>query len=187
MTHSPAIESPSTVAGLLAEFAGPDELTAAADAVRQDGYVNTDAFCPFPIEGLSRILGKKKSPLPWMVFAGGVTGGVSIYGLAWWVSAVAYPLNIGGRPLHSWPSFIPPTFEGTVLVASLAAFFSVFLLSGLPRLSHSVFEVERFKRASTDAFFLWIASDDAKFDKAATKSRLEAIGAVEIWEVPSDE
>lgn len=171
-------------AGLLAEFANPEALILGASGLRDDGYVEMDAFTPFPVEELPEALGRTSSPIPWIVLAGGLLGGSSLFGLALWVSAVAYPLNVGGRPLNSWPSFVPPTFEGTVLFASFAAFLGVFYLSRLPRLHHPVFEIERFRRASTDSFFLLVESTDGKFDRAQTEQRLRDLGASEVWEVP---
>ncbi|MEO8494576.1 MAG: DUF3341 domain-containing protein, partial [Planctomycetota bacterium] len=126
----------------------------------------------------------KRSPMPWIILAGGMLGGTAVYALEVWINLVAYPLNIGGRPLHSWPSFIPATFEGTVLIASVFAIVGVILLCGLPRLHHPVFEIEAFKRASTDGFFLAVKADDVQFDAGALRERLTEIGACDVWEVP---
>ncbi len=179
--------SPATIQGVLAEFAGPEELTRAAEDVCRDGYQNTDAFTPFPMPEIGRALGRGRTPVGWYVLAGGILGGSGIFSLALWISASAYPINVGGRPLNSWPSFIPPTFEGTVLGASFAAVLSVLFLSRLPQLHHPVFEVERFRRASTDAFFLWIAAEDAMFDSEKVQARLRELGADSVWEVRMDD
>jgi hypothetical protein len=113
-------------------------------------------------------------------------GGTSIYALEYWVNLYAYPINIGGRPLHSWPSFIPPAFEGIVLGASLFAIVGVVLVCRLPRLHHPVFEIEAFKRASTDGFFLAVKATDERFDSEMLRARLLELGGTEIWEVNHD-
>ena len=171
--------------GLLAQFAGATELLDAIDRLRDDGYRSLEAFAPFPLEGLDERLNFKRSPMPWIILAGGILGGASVYALEYWINLYAYPLNIGGRPLHSWPSFIPAAFEGTILFASLFAILGVILLCGLPRLHHPVFEIEAFKRASMDRFFLAVTSDDAKFDASTLNDRLKEIGASDVWEVPN--
>lgn len=170
--------------GLLAEYASPEALLQAARSMRDAGYRATDAFTPFPIEGLPEAIGRHRTAIPWIVLAGGLIGGGSAYALQYWVSAIAYPLNVGGRPLHSWPAFIPATFETTILLASLAGVVGMLWLCGLPRLHHPLFEVPRFQRASTDAFFLCIEARDDRFDQEATRALLIRFGAVEVWDVP---
>ncbi len=169
---------------MLAQFPDAAELLSAVGQLRDAGFTSIEAYTPFPVEGLGERLQFKHSPMPWIILAGGILGGFSVYSLEYWVNLYAYPLNIGGRPLHSWPSFIPPTFEGTVLVASLFAITGVILVCGLPRLHHPVFEVDAFRRASTDGFFLAVKSDDAQFDNETLSERLEDIGACDVWEVP---
>ncbi len=153
--------------------------------VRNDGYASLEAFTPFPVEGLEERMEFNRSPMPWIILAGGILGGSSVYALEYWINLDAYPLNIGGRPLHSWPSFIPPTFEGTVLIASLFAVVGVLLVCGLPRLHHALFEVPAFTRASTDGFFLAVKADDANFDLSRVTDRLRTLGATDCWEVPN--
>lgn len=170
--------------GVLAQFACADELCSAAERVRLAGFKSLEAFSPFPIEGLDKSLALKRSPMPWIILAGGIVGGSSIYSLEYWINLFAYPLNIGGRPLHSWPAFIPPAFEGSVMGASLFAVVGVILVCGLPRLHHPVFEIEAFRRASTDGFFLAVRSDDAKFDASQLMVLLQQAGALQCWEVP---
>lgn len=170
--------------GILARFDGADELLHAARTIRRDGYVSLEAFTPFPIEELNEIISGHRSRMPWIIFFGGLFGGVSIYVLEYWVNLYAYPINIGGRPLHSWPSFIPPAFEGTVLGAAIFAFIGILLLCKLPRLHHPVFEVSAFKDASTDGFFLAVKRDDDRFDRDALRTRLLEIGGRMTWEVP---
>lgn len=169
--------------GMLAQFAAADDLLRAARTMDQEGYTSLEAFTPFPVEGLDEVISAKRSPMPMIIFIGGLVGGTSIYALEYWVNLFAYPINIGGRPLHSWPSFIPPTFEGTVLGASLAAIIGVVLVCRLPRLHHPVFEVEAFRRASTDGFFLAVKSDAENFDRDQLRALLQEIGAAEVWEV----
>lgn len=170
--------------GLLAQFRDADQLLSALDRLRDDGFTSLEAYTPFPVEGLDERLKLKRSPMPWIILSGGILGGSSVYALEYWINLYAYPLNIGGRPLHSWPAFLPPTFEGTVLIASLFALIGVILVCGLPLLHHPVFEIEAFKRASTDGFFLAVTSEDNKFDRSIINDRLKAIGALEVWEVP---
>lgn len=170
--------------GLLARFKSPDDLKVAAQALHKYPGVTLDAFCPFPIEGLTDYLHHKPSPLPWIISFGGLLGGVSMYGLQYWISVVAYPLNVGGRPLHSWPSFIPPTFEFTVLMASIFGLVGVFYACGLPRVHHPLFEIEPFRYASTDGFFLSIRGQQVHEDPDRLRSWLDKLSATGIWEVP---
>ena len=150
----------------------------------EKGYSSLEAYTPFPVKGLGEELQFKRSPVPWIVFVGGVVGGVSIYALQYWVNLYAYPINVGGRPLHSWPSFIPPTFECIVLLASFCAIIGVIVLCRLPRLNHPLFEIEAFKRASTDGFFVAVRSDDEQFDVAKLQDVFTEVGASQSWEVP---
>ena len=166
--------------GLLAEFEKPEGLIVAANAARVSGFRDMDAYTPFPIEQLSHALGSHRSKMPLIVLIGGVLGAVGGFGLQYWVSVIAYPLNIGGRPLNSWPAFIPPTFETTVLCAAGAAVFGMLALNGLPMPYHPVFNVERFRRASRDRYFLCIQSTDPKFDLEKTRSFLERFAPVEV-------
>ena len=169
--------------GLMAEFRTPGELVAAAHKARQAGYQKMDGYSPFPIEELAEALGFHYNRLPWLVLAGGITGAVVGYGLQYWTSVIAYPLNVGGRPLHSWPSFIPPTFETTILFAALAAVLGMLALNGLPMPHHPVFNAPRFALATRDAFFLCIEADDPRFDREQTRRFLESLGARQVSEV----
>src|SRR3954470_11815430 len=165
MSHS---ESSPTLFGLLAEFETPTALVEATEKARLAGYRKMDAYSPIPIEELSEALGLERTRLPKLVLLGGILGGLAGYGLEYWSQAIAYPLNIGGRPFHSWPQFIPVTFEMTVLGAALTAFVGMWALNGLPRPYHPVFNVPEFARASTDRFFLCIEAADPRFDREAT-------------------
>ena len=168
--------------GLIAEFATPGALIAAADAAREAGFHKMDAYAPYPIEELTHALGHHRSRLPLLVLIGGVIGCATGLGLQWWVNNVVYPLNIGGRPLSSWPAFIPATFEMTVLGAALAAFFGFLALNGLPRLRHPVFDAPEFDLASRNRFFLCVR--DAS-DHEAVARRLREAGAHRVVEVPA--
>lgn len=170
--------------GLMAEFDTPDALVAAARRAHAEGYRKMDAYTPFPVEGLAEALGLG---YPWsvslIVLIGGIVGGVGGYLLAYYVSVISYPLNIGGRPLNSWPAFIPVTFETTVLIAALSAFLGLLALNGLPMPYHPVFNVPSFAMASRDRFFLCIEATDPKFDRAATRGFLQSLATREVCDV----
>ena len=169
--------------GLMAEFETHEELVHAAEKAYQHGFRNMDGFAPFPVEGLAEALGKK-TRLPLIVLIGGIIGGLSAYYMEWDANVVSYPINIGGRPLNSWPAFIPITFELTVLAAALAAFFFSLGLNGLPKPYHPVFNVPDFERASQDRFFLCIEANDRIFDPKQTREFLHTLRPLTIAEVP---
>ena len=177
------VEPTSTLHGLMAEFDNPTALVEAATKARLDGYRKLDAYSPIPIEELNEALALKRTRLPVLVLLGGIVGGLAGYGLEYWSQAIAYPLNIGGRPLHSWPHFIPVTFETTVLGAALAAFVGMWALNGLPMPYHPVFNVPAFARASRDRFFLCIEAADPRFDRHATQKFLESLHPLGVSEV----
>jgi hypothetical protein len=168
------------VYGLMAEFDDPNALVAAAHRARIEGYRRMDAYSPFPIEELHEALGLSHTRLPLIVLLGGLVGCLGGYGLQYWAAAYAYPLNVGGRPLHSWPAFIPITFECTILVAALAAVFGMLGLNGLPMLYHPVFNVSRFALASRNRFFLCIEARDVHFDLEDTRSFLQTLNPKEV-------
>jgi hypothetical protein len=174
---------PVVLHGLLAEFDSPAALVAAAEATRQAGYRRTDAFTPFPIEEVAHALGHHHSKVPYMVLTGGILGALGGFGLCYWTSVIAYPMNIGGRPFNSWPSFLPITFECTILLAAFAAVFGMLALNGLPRPYHPVFNVERFTHASRDRYFLCIQADDPRFDRVATRAFLAGLHPSEVSEI----
>jgi Protein of unknown function (DUF3341) len=169
--------------GLMAEFDSPADLLGAAGRAYEEGYRRMDAYTPFPVHGLAEALGFRRTRLPLLVFFGGIAGCVGGYGLQYWISAVDYPLNIGGRPLNSWPAFIPVTFELTILVAALAAVLGMLALNGLPMPYHPVFNVPEFELASRNRFFLCIESTDPKFDRGETKHFLESLKPHAVFEV----
>ncbi|NKB25745.1 MAG: DUF3341 domain-containing protein [Kiritimatiellae bacterium] len=171
--------------GLVAEFNDSDLLIKAAEQTQEAGYTKTDAYTPFPVHGLTEALGIKRTILPWIVLTGGILGCLGGFYLQYWVSVEAYPLNVGGRPFNSWPSFIPVTFECTILGAALSAIIGMLSLNGLPQPYHSIFNTPNFERASNDGFFLCIEEQDPKFDKKQTRRLLEDLGAVSVSEVES--
>jgi hypothetical protein len=174
---------PVLLHGLLAEFDSPAALVAAAEATHQAGYRRTDAFTPFPIEEVAHALGHHHSKVPYLVLTGGIFGALGGFGLCYWTSVIAYPMNIGGRPFNSWPSFLPITFECTILLAAFAAVFGMLALNGLPRPYHPVFNVERFTHASRDRYFLCIQADDPQFDRVATRAFLAGLHPSEVSEI----
>src|SRR6266571_741692 len=178
------VAGPPAIYGLMAEFDEPSLLVAATHRAYQEGYRRMDAYSPFPIEELHEALGIHHTRLPLIVLIGGLCGCVGGYLLQYWVSAVAYPINVGGRPFHSWPAFIPVTFECTILGACLAAVFGMLALNGLPQPYHPVFNSPNFVRASRDRFFLCIESQDPKFSLAETKRFLDSFHPDELTEVP---
>jgi hypothetical protein len=170
--------------GLLAEFPGLDELIAAARAVRREGYTRIDGYTPFPSEDLAEALGFPHTRLPLLVLAGGFVGCVGGFLMQYYASVISYPLNVGGRPLNSWPAFIPVTFELTVLAAALSAVLGMLALNGLPQPYHPLFHVPRFALATRDRFFLCVEATDRRFDPERTRQFLESLGAIECSEVP---
>ena len=170
--------------GLMAEFASATDLVAAARRVREEGYVRTDAFSPFPIEGLSEELGFHQTRVPLLVLVGGILGAFTGYFMQYYLAVFEYPFNVGGRPAHSWPAFIPVTFEMTILVAALFAVLGMLALNGLPMPYHPVFNVPRFALASRDRFFLCIEATDPRFDLESTGAFLRSMGPTEVAEVP---
>jgi hypothetical protein len=170
--------------GLLAEFTAPPPLVKAVEEVRKTGYRKLDAFSPYPVDDLTEALGFHYTRVPLITLLGGLAGGLSGYGLQYWISAVEYPINVGGRPLHSWPAFIPVTFELAILGAALAAVLGMLALNGLPMPYHPLFHVPKFALASRDRFFLLIESRDPLFDAVRTRQLLESLGSRAVYDVP---
>ncbi len=171
---------------IAAEFDTPEALIAASEKTRDAGFSKFEAYTPFPVHGLADAMGLKRPILAWVIFAGGLLGMVGGFGLAYWVSAIEQPYNIGGRPFNSWPSFIPITFETTVLLASLTAVFGMIAFNGLPRPHHPIFNHPRFDQVMDDRFLLTIESDDPKFDREQTAEFLRGLGPAEVVEVEND-
>lgn len=177
------MKSVSPMYGLIAEFKDDQALVDAAKRARADGYRNIDAYAPFSVEGLSDALGFRKDRVALITLIGGILGGVGVYFLQWYTAVIDYPINAGGRPLHSWPAFIPATFEMTVLGAALAAFFGMLLLNGLPKLYHPIFNAPDFDLASRNRFFLCIESSDPHFQLDRTRQFLEQFAPLKVAEV----
>ena len=171
------------VYGLMAEFEDPTSLVHATHKAYHEGYRCMDAYSPYPIEELHEALGSHETRLPLIVLIGGIIGCIGGYLLQYWVSAITYPVNIGGKPLHSWPAFIPVTFECTILVAALSCVLGMLALNGLPQPYHPVFNVPRFALASRNRFFLCIESQDPKFDINGTRHFLETLSPREVTTV----
>jgi Protein of unknown function (DUF3341) len=169
--------------GILAEFENPDDLVSAARRARVEGYTKLDAYTPFPVEGLAQALELGSTRVPLIVLIGGLVGAAVGYGMQYYLTAFDYPLNVGGRPYHSWPSFIPITFEMTVLVAGLSAVLGMLALNGLPMPYHPIFNAPRFALASRDRFFLCIEASDPKFDREETRRFLDRMTPRVVSEV----
>jgi hypothetical protein len=181
-------EHRSHIYGVVGEFENERQLIQAAKKSREAGIKHVEAYAPFPVEGLSEALGLKRNKVALLTLIGGLCGGLGGFGFEYWVNVISYPLNIGGRPLNSWPAFIPVTFELTVLGASLAAVFGMLALNGLPQPYHPLFNVERFsKHATTDRFYLCLeARRHHHFNVADAARFLESVGAQHITEVRDD-
>jgi hypothetical protein len=191
----------STVYGLVAEFDNADAIMEAADKIRDAGYRIVEAYTPFPVHGLAVKIAKEDIRVPWVMFGCGILGLFSGYVLEWsttspWVEKVmkglpvdivtrawAYPMNIGGKPFHSWVSFIPVAYEMTILFTAFGAVFGMLLMNGLPRPHHSIFNAKNFERASQDRFFLCIEAADPKFDYENTWQFLQSLHPADVSEV----
>lgn len=170
--------------GLLAEFKTPEDLVEAARRARAAGYRRVEAYSPFPVEGLVEAVGSYKDRIPLLTLLGGIVGGAGGYFMQWYSAVVAYPIDQGGRPYHSWPAFIPVTFELAVLGAALAAFFGMLALNGLPKLYHPLFNVPEFELASRSRFFLFIRYDDRRHDAPGARDFLASLQPLRLMEVP---
>jgi hypothetical protein len=177
------MQATSRLHGLMAEFDTPEDLLAAARRAYAEGYRQMDAYSPFPVEGLAQAIGFRRTRLPLLVLIGGMIGAVGGFMLQYYASVVSYPLNIGGRPLNSWPAFIPVTFEMTILIAALFAVLGMLALNGLPRPHHPVFNVSRFERVTNDKFFLCIEASDAYYEHARTRQFLLSTAPREVMDV----
>ena len=178
------MDAQKPIYGYLAEFDDVTTLVNAAKAAHDEGFRKVDAYTPFPVHELFEALDAHDRRLPLAVLLGGIFGASLGFGLCYWVSVIAYPLNIGGRPLNSWPSFIPVTFEVTILIAAFTAVVGMLVLNGLPMPYHPLFNVKSFvDRASQEGLFLAIEAADSKFDREKTRQFLQRLGAKEINEV----
>jgi Protein of unknown function (DUF3341) len=170
--------------GVMAEFRSPEALIAAVAAAKDAGYTRLDAFSPFPLKEVADQFGVRPSIIPWIAWITGFIGAAIQYGSQYWMNAVDYPLNVGGRPLHSWPAFIPSTLIVAILWAGAATLLSMIFILRLPRLHHPVFAVAGFQRASEDRFFLLISGDDPLFEPDRARSLLQRLAPVAVRDVP---
>lgn len=176
--------TPPYIYGIVAEFDTADGLLEAARVANRAGFTHMDAYSPYPVEGLAEAIGFRKTRLPMIVLIGALVGAVGGYVMQWFSSVIHYPMNIGGRPYSSWPSFIPVTFECAILLAAAGAVFGMLALNGLPTPYHPLFNVPDFARASRDRFFLCIEATDPKFDMEDTERFLETLKPMALAEVP---
>lgn len=181
MSHAPEMQS--GLYGLAAEFRSAKDLLRAANSAREAGYSKMDTYSPIPIHGMEDAVGQSFTKLPWLVFVMGLAGAAFGFGLQYWTSVIDYPLNIGGKPLNSWPAFIPVTFECTILFAGLTSALSMIMMNGLPRPHHPMFSVPNFDRATQDRFFLCIEAGDPKFEVTSTRSFLEGLNPDAVSDV----
>jgi hypothetical protein len=179
MAHAP--ETSNAVYGVMAEYDTGQQVLDAARQVMAHGFTRVEAYTPVPIEELNDVIHKTRTVLPKLILAGGLAGMASGFGLQYWASVLEYPMNIGGRPLASWTTFIVPSYELTILFSALTAAIGMIVLNGLPQPYHPVFNVDRFAMASSDKFFLVIESTDPKFGDAG--KFLQATGAKGVYEV----
>jgi len=170
--------------GLMAEFANPTDLVLAARRANEAGYRRMDGYSPFPVEELSDAIGFHKDNVSLVVLIGGLVGGSIGYLMQWWISAISYPINVGGKPYHSWPAFIVVTFEMSVLFAGVAAVLGMLALNGLPMPYHPVFNSSRFAFATRDRFFLCIEARDPLFDRVQTMNFLRSLSPYDVTEIP---
>jgi len=180
--HATTHETPALY-GVMAEFDNGQQIVDAARQTMSQGFSKVEAYTPIPIEELNDIIHKRRTHLSKFVLAGGIAGMTAGFTLQYWASVIAYPMNIAGRPLASWPAFIVPSYELTILFSALTAAFGMLALNGLPQPYHPVFNVPRFSLASSDKFFLVIEAKDPRFDHAATARFLESIGAKGVYDV----
>ncbi len=168
---------------LMAEYETAEALVAAAQAAHDAGYRRAEAYAPYPVEGLAEAVGFERSRIPALVLVAGLVGGAGGYFMQWYAAVRSYPENIGGRPLHSWPMFVPVTFEMTILFAALTAFVAVLLGNGLPRLWHPIFDAPDFDLATRNRFFLCLRTDDPAFEEARANALLASTAPLRIEEV----
>ncbi|MEM7391684.1 MAG: DUF3341 domain-containing protein [Verrucomicrobiota bacterium] len=178
-----APEKKEELYGITAEFDDSDVLIEAAKAAKAEGYTDFDAYTPFPVHGLFEAMGGKRTILPWIVLCAGTTGCLGGFFLQYWISVIDYPLNVGGRPMNSWPSFVPVTFECTILLSGLTALIGMLSLNGLPRPYHPIFNTPDYNRVTEDGYMICIEAVDQKFDIDDVKKFLKGVGGVNIHEV----
>lgn len=170
--------------GVIGRFDDARELVRASRRVHAAGYRRLDAYSPYPVHGLARAIGFRSTRLSWIVLLGGLAGAAGGFALQYWITVIEYPLNVGGRPLNSWPAFMPVTFETTILVAALSAVLGMLALNGLPRPHHPLFAIPQFDAVARDGFFLCVEARDPQFKKQEVRNLLAECGAKEVIDVP---
>ena len=175
--------SETRVLGLLAEFAQADQLRDGAQHAHDEGYTVMEAYSPMPVEGVAEIVHTRGTRVPLWMLLGAIGGGGFTYWLEWYSAAVDYPINVGGRPPFSWPAFIPPALEMTILWAVLLGVAALLVGSRLPMLHHPLFDIRAFERASSDRFFLLLCAEDPHFELQRTHAFLTALSPLTINEV----
>lgn len=170
--------------GIAAEFESAPEVLTAARRAYAAGYRDMDAYTPFPVEDLPEALGVRVNRVALITLICALTGGATGYLMQYYSAVWDYSINVGGRPLHSWPSFIPITFELTVLFGSIGGLIGMFALNRLPRLNHPIFETPHFEQRNASRFYLCVEATDPKFDAQRTRADLEALNPAQVWEVP---
>ena len=176
------MSEPASLYALVAEFGDPDKLIEAVQRCRER-YTDVDAYAPYAVDGLADAIGIRNNRVPLVTLLGGIAGGVGIYALMWYSAVVDYPINAGGRPLDSWPVFVIPTFEFTVLGAAIAAFIGMLALNGLPRLHHPIFNAPDFDLASRNRFFVGVRASDPAFEPGAVRALLDELSPIRVMEV----
>lgn len=177
---------PAGTYGILAEFENAEDLVRAAQEVRDHHYRKFESYSPYPIKELEEMLEDEWNPLPLIVLVGGLLGAATAWSMQTYIAIWDFPINVGGRPLYSWPSFIVILFELTVLVASIFSFIGMLRLSGFPRPHHPLFGIPRFKSVTSDGFFLCVEARDPLFNPKRTTELLEELNPLEVWEVEDD-
>jgi hypothetical protein len=185
MSTESTVNEQAGIYGAMAEFETPEDLIDGCEQAYAQGYRRMDAYAPMPVEGLAEAIGFKRNNVAKAVLIGGICGCAGGFYLLYWITGIAYPLNVGGRPLFSWPAYIPITFECLILLASLTALVAMLGMNGLPKPYHPVFNVPQLTaKASLDGFFLCIESSDPKFAPDETVQFLRQIGGREVTLVP---
>lgn len=183
MSHGHGNEDENRIYGTVAEFDSADRLVEVAERAKLAGYKAMDAYSPFPVHGLSEAIGFHDVRMPWLIFAGGLTGAFFGYTMQWYLLTVDYTLNVGGKPFNSLPSFVPITFECTILFSAITAVFGMLALNKLPKPYHSIFNTPGFERASQDRFFICIEAEDPQYDSEGTSAFLRSFNPIAVNEV----
>lgn len=174
----------SHIYGVMAQFPSPEILLDAVHALRDDPAIRLEAYTPFAVEGLSDALRLPPNRVPLATLIGGLVGGLGAYFVQWYAAVISFPINVGGRPLHSWPLFVPVSFEMTILFGAFTAVIAMLVANGLPRLRHPVFNTPGFTLASRNRFFLCVRGSAHSFDYSVIEERLSQLGAEHVCEVP---